>query len=217
MAVHQSIKTFHARRGRMSSSRQHILANTVPQYLLVQPNDQIDLRDESPSGLVTIDFGCGMGDATIKLLEQNPDRVVLAMDVHTPGICRIADHAHQNNLTNLRLHHGDGLTVLESWLAPHTIDTLLVLFPDPWPKSRHHKRRLLQTSFLNTAHQLLEPKGRLVIATDDESYAEHITEIVNACSLFERLPINHEIPSTGFARRGLRLGNRIEIFTLAPR
>ena len=216
MTSSPSIRTFHARRGRMSSSRLRILDDIVPRFELAHDTRAIDLHDATGASKVIIDFGCGMGDATIALLTEQPDAMVLAIDVHTPGICRIAEFADENNLEQLRIHHGDGFIVLEQLLAESSVDTMLVLFPDPWPKAKHHKRRLIQPSFLALVHRLLNADGQLVIATDDSSYAEHINEVIDICDLFSRNPTDYRIPSTGFARRGIKLGNSIEIFTLNP-
>ena len=211
-----SIKTFHARRGRMTSTRTNVMNNVFPRYDLTQLTTPITLKAVKSSDEAIIDFGCGMGDATIHCLKAKPNSVVLSMDVHTPGICRIAEYANSQNFDNLLLHHGDGLDVLRDSLEPKSIDLLLTLFPDPWPKARHHKRRLIQHSYLALAHKVLNSSGKLVIATDDYSYAEHIAEIVENNDLFSRDDVNVEIPSTGFARRGQQLGNQIEVFTLSP-
>jgi tRNA (guanine-N7-)-methyltransferase len=192
------------------------MSDVVPRFSIDGTRERINLKNQANNNRVIVDFGCGMGDATIALLDQEPDSVVLAIDVHTPGICRVAEYADEHSKENLRVFHGDGFIVIEDWLESHSVDVFLVLFPDPWPKVRHHKRRLVQESFFATAHRLLADNGQLVIATDDASYAAHITETIAKTKLFTREEINFDIPSTGFARRGTKLGNTSEIFTLSP-
>ncbi len=211
-AEQSSVKTFHARRGRMTVTRAHILENVLPKFELPDGEEVIDLRQTLNSPDVIVDFGCGMGDATLALLEAGHS--VLALDVHTPGICRIAEVAEASALKNLALVHGDGIPVLQDRLTPKSIQTFLALFPDPWPKARHNKRRLIQPTFLDIVRNLLTEDGELVIATDDASYAEHIKEVINEYTGMQLAPNTFEFPDTGFHRRGLKLGNLVEIFTL---
>jgi len=190
----------------------HILENILPKFELPAGDDVLDIREVLNSPEVIVDFGCGMGDATLALLEQGHS--VLALDVHTPGICRIAEVADASEFTNLALVHGDGIPVLQERLAPSSIKTFLVLFPDPWPKAKHNKRRLIQPHFLDIVRDLLTIDGELVIATDDASYAEHINEIISDYKCMQLVQNTFEFPDTGFHRRGLKLGNEVAIFTL---
>jgi tRNA (guanine-N7-)-methyltransferase len=211
-AEQSSVKTFHARRGRMTTTRAHILENVLPHFELPAGDGALDLRQILNSPEVIVDFGCGMGDATLSLLEVGHS--VLALDVHTPGICRIAEVAKDSGFQNLALVHGDGIPVLQERIVHNSIKSFLVLFPDPWPKAKHNKRRLIQPAFLDIVRNLLTPDGQLVIATDDASYAEHITEVIADYKKMKLAPNTFEFPDTGFHRRGLKLGNSVEIFTL---
>ena len=207
-----SVKTFHARRGRMTTTRAHILENVLPEFELPNGDEALDMREILNSPEVVVDFGCGMGDATLSLLEVGHS--VLALDVHTPGICRIAEVAQASGFKNLALVHGDGLPVLQDRLKADSIKTFLVLFPDPWPKAKHNKRRLIQPAFLDLGRNLLTADGELVIATDDASYAEHIAEVILSYEGMQQTPNTFEFPDTGFHRRGLKLGNSVAVFTL---
>lgn len=195
----------------MTVTRAHILENILPKFELPAGDDLLDIREVLNSPTVIVDFGCGMGDATLSLLEAGHS--VLALDVHTPGICRIAEVADASGFTNLALVHGDGIPVLQERLALGTIDTFLVLFPDPWPKAKHNKRRLLQPHFLDIVRNLLTPDGQLVIATDDASYAQHIEEVFAHYPSMQIAPNTFEFPETGFHRRGLKLGNSVAIYS----
>ena len=208
----RAIKTFHARRGRMTKTRIDLLNQVVPQFELPTGNEPLDLRVHLRDENVIVDFGCGMGDATIALLDQG--KSVLALDVHTPGICRVAQHAYENGLTKLAVVHGDGVPVLQTGLLAASIETFMVLFPDPWPKVKHNKRRLVQPAFLDVVRGLLTQTGQMVIATDDASYAEFISEVIQGYTPMIRVANTFDLPDTGFHRRGLKLGNTVEIFTL---
>ena len=211
-AEQSSVKTFHARRGRMTTTRAHILENVLPKFELPAGEGELDLRQILNSPDVIVDFGCGMGDATLSLLAAGHS--VLALDVHTPGICRIAEVAKDSGFQNLALVHGDGIPVLQERIFHNSIKTFLVLFPDPWPKAKHNKRRLIQPRFLDVVRNLLTADGDLVIATDDASYAEHIQEVLADYKGLQLAPNTFEFPDTGFHRRGLKLGNSVSVFTL---
>jgi len=196
----------------MTTTRAHILENVLPKFELPAVDDPLDLRELLNSPEVIVDFGCGMGDATLALLEAGHS--LLSLDVHTPGICRIAETAFASEFMNLALVHGDGIPVLQDRLIPESIKTFLVLFPDPWPKAKHNKRRLIQPNFLDIVRNLLTTDGELVIATDDASYAEHIHEVIADYKGMQLAPNTFEFPDTGFHRRGLKLGNSVAVFTL---
>jgi tRNA (guanine-N7-)-methyltransferase len=196
----------------MTVTRAHILENILPKFELPQGDDLLDIRERLNAADVVVDFGCGMGDATLALLDAGHS--VLALDVHTPGICRIAEVSHASGYENLALVHGDGLPVLQDRLAANSIKTFLVLFPDPWPKAKHNKRRLIQPAFLDIVRNLLADDGQLVIATDDASYAEHIQEVLAGYTDLQIGPNTFDFPDTGFHRRGLKLGNSVSVFTL---
>ncbi|NBU31811.1 MAG: hypothetical protein EBS36_01375 [Actinobacteria bacterium] len=198
----------------MTSTRLQLIGDVVPKFLLPSSKEQIDLRTYLDSDSVIVDFGCGMGDATISLLRAG--NAVLAVDVHTPGICRIAQCAESMASAKLALVFGDGIPALASGLARSSIDTFLVLFPDPWPKARHHKRRLVQLDFLDLIASLLTGDGRLVIVTDDQSYAEHISQITSQCSSLHLTANDVDVPHTRFRQRAINLGNQISTFTLKP-
>ena len=214
VSTERAVKTFHARRGRLTKTRSELLAEAVPQYLLPHTTHPLDLRSHFDSPEVIVDFGCGMGDSTISLLEKG--KSVLAVDVHTPGICRIAQWANEHRNKNLALIHGDGIPILESQIKSHTISKFLVLFPDPWPKARHNKRRVIQLDFLELVARLLEPNGRLVIATDIDSYAEHITEVIASTNSMRLVSREYELPETKFRTRALEAGRQISVYELAP-
>ena len=150
-----------------------------------------------------------MGDHTVALAQSQSDIGVLAIDVHTAGLCEVAQTAHESSLTNILIHHGDGIDVMNDWLLPNSIAEVHILFPDPWPKIRHHKRRLIQQDFLNMVSKALQPNGLVRFVTDDDSYFEHATLMFDINPNFETANLEWDIPLTTYHKRALRLGHTI--------
>lgn len=193
----------------MSARRDHALNVLLPPMEISDLPRPIDLREVLGLSKVIIDFGSGMGDHTVALAQSQSELGVLAIDVHTAGLCEVAQTAHENSLTNVRIHHGDGIDVLRDWLLPNSISDVHILFPDPWPKIRHNKRRLIQQDFLNSVSKVLQPDGLVRFVTDDVSYFEHATLAFGKNLNFETANQQWEIPLTTYHKRGLRLGHTI--------
>ena len=208
------IRTFHARHGRLSDRRKYIAEYIIPTIDVINFDKPTDLRKLLDRDFVVIDFGCGMGDHTRTLSATHPDWGILAMDVHTPGVCDVADIAHSNGFDNIAVHLGDGIDILRDHLADDTISEVHVLFPDPWPKARHNKRRVIQTSFLEILSRVLVPNGLVHMVTDDDSYAEHIQEVIEGSSQFNQVDPDFIVPDTSYHRRAIRLGHSIHSFTV---
>ncbi|CAB4344490.1 unannotated protein [freshwater metagenome] len=205
------IRTFHARHGRLSSARIEAIERIVPEMTIHEIAEPVDLRLVFPERKVVIDFGCGMGHHTLALAAEG--FAVLAIDVHTAGIARIASYAHEHNLSNVRVYLGDGQDVLDS-LSDSSVDEVHVLFPDPWPKPRYHKRRLIHPEFLESVHRVLVAQGIMLIVTDDDSYASHISTVLKTKSDFAVNDAHKSTHVTRYHRRAESLGNTIHRFTL---
>jgi tRNA (guanine-N7-)-methyltransferase len=145
---------------------------------------------------VVVEIGFGMGDATAEMAAADPDTGILAVDVHTPGQGNLLMLADRLGLTNLRVANGDAVVLLRDMLPPASLAGLRVYFPDPWPKPRHHKRRLIQPAFLDLALPLLRPGATVHCATDWEPYAEQMLEVLSAAP-----ELVNQDPSGGFAAR----------------
>jgi len=207
------IRTFHARHGRLSDRRKHIAEHIIPSLDVINLPKPLDLRRHLSRDYVVIDFGCGMGDHTRAMSVDHPDWGILAMDVHTPGVCDVADIAESNGLTSIAVHLGDGIDILRDHLAEATISEVHILFPDPWPKARHNKRRVIQTSFLDIISRILCPGGVVHMVTDDDSYAEHIQEVLTQSNQFVGVENNFVVPGTAYHRRAIRLGHSVHTFS----
>ncbi|CAL9501729.1 tRNA (guanosine(46)-N7)-methyltransferase TrmB [Streptomyces sp. enrichment culture] len=145
---------------------------------------------------VVLEVGFGMGEATARMAAADPDTNILAVDVHTPGQGNLLGLAERKGLSNIRVGNGDAIILLREMLAPGALAGLRVYFPDPWPKKRHHKRRLIQPEFLTLAATRLAPGAVVHCATDWEPYAEQMLDVLTAHPDFE-----NTVPGGGFAPR----------------
>ena len=209
VSEHPHIRTFHARHGRMSARREQSLNQLLPKFEVTNARGPVDLAKEFGKEFVIVDFGSGMGAHSLNLAKSNSNVGILAIDVHTVGLIAVVDTATELGLENIRTHHGDGLDILKGWLLPESVDEIHVLFPDPWPKARHHKRRLITPLFLDLSYRALKPGGRLVFVTDDETYFESASSIISDYSRFTVALNDWEIPVTTYHQRAIRLGHKI--------
>lgn len=175
----EPIRSYHARRGRLSPNQRQVLQDHPELDLATYP-DPLDLTTVfGRHAPVTVEIGSGLGDTALHLAANHPDRDYLAADVHTKGIARTMLHLRERGLTNLRVLHGDGLDLIVRRLPEASLDELLVFFPDPWPKSRHHKRRLVRQGFARAAARVLTPGGTLHLATDIHAYADVMRDVLD--------------------------------------
>ncbi len=214
---HRAIRSYVRRAGRLTESQQRAIDELWPVVGIEYSDQPLDLVDTfGRSAPLTVEIGFGNGDTLVQLAAESPDHNFLGIEVHEPGIGHCLIAAREAGIDNLRLIAHDAVEVLENQLAPGNIHRLNLYFPDPWPKKRHHKRRILQDKFLDLLHRRMADGAALHIATDWANYAEHIDELLDGSSLFvldERrehdgdAPIDR--PVTKFERRGLRRGHRI--------
>lgn len=180
------IRSFQPRRSRVTTGQGEYLERLWPQWGLdIDGQGTLDL-DAMFDGLpVVLEIGFGMGEATAEMAAADPGTGILAVDVHTPGQGNLLGLAERGGLTNVRVANGDAIILLREMLPPQSLDGLRVYFPDPWPKARHHKRRIIQPDFLTLAAPRLKPGAVLHCATDWEPYAEQMLEVLNAHPAFE--------------------------------
>jgi tRNA (guanine-N7-)-methyltransferase len=163
-----------------------------------------------------LEIGFGNGEALLTIARERGDWDCLGIEVYEPGVGRLLLQAHEAGVRNLRLLRHDAVEVLEQQLPDESIDEALVFFPDPWPKKRHHKRRLIQPPFATLLARKLAPGGVLRLATDWQPYAEQMLEVLNACELLVNSAPDRAFsprptirPATRFERRGQRLGHGV--------
>ncbi|WP_306206865.1 tRNA (guanosine(46)-N7)-methyltransferase TrmB [Actinoplanes sp. RD1] len=211
------IRTFHPRRGRMGNRHAEAFAELWPRFgITIEDGDRspLDLAElfgrEAP---VLLEIGFGMGDSTAAMAAADPGRSYLGIEVHTPGIANLLALVGERGLGNVRVAHGDAMELVRR-LSPGSLDAVHAFFPDPWPKARHHKRRLIQPANVALLRERLRPGGTLHCATDWAHYGEAMLEtldadpgLVNAYDGFAPRP--EERPLTKFEQRGVRAGRAI--------
>jgi tRNA (guanine-N7-)-methyltransferase len=211
-AADRPIRTFHPRRGRMSARHADATAALWPAYgLTVVDGDRTPLDLDALFGRVAprvLEIGFGMGDVTAAMAAADPGRDYLAVEVHTPGIGNLLALVGERELTNVRVAHGDALELVRR-LAPDSLDAVHVFFPDPWPKARHHKRRLIRAGNVALLSRAVRPGGVVHCATDWPHYASEMAETLAAEALLVRDERGADRPETKFERRGMRAGRPI--------
>jgi tRNA (guanine-N7-)-methyltransferase len=211
--THPPIRTFHPRRGRMSTRHHDAHEKLWPAYGITVADgdrDPLDLPGLfGRSAPVVLEIGFGMGDLTAQMAAATPERDFLAVEVHTPGIGNLLAIIGDTGLTNIRVAHGDAMQLVHR-LAPSALDAVHVFFPDPWPKARHHKRRLISPGNVALLRERLRPGGRLHCATDWPHYAEAMRETLDADPGLHPAPAGRDgRPETKFERRGTAAGRPI--------
>lgn len=227
---HRRIRSFQPRRSRVTHAQRQAIHRHWPSWGLdvdgTHVLDPDSLFDPLPVGApIVLEVGFGMGEATATMAAAEPGTGILAVDVHTPGQGNLLRLAHRDGLTNVRVANGDAMILLREMLPPSCLDGVRVFFPDPWPKTRHHKRRIIQPEFLDIAAPRLKPGALLHCATDWEPYAEHMREVLTAHRAFENTqpdggftPRPGFRPRTRFEGQGLDKGHRVRdlIFRRRP-
>jgi tRNA (guanine-N7-)-methyltransferase len=163
---------------------------------------------------VIVEVGFGMGETTARIAAANPGNDYLAIEVHGPGVGSLLKRIGEGEIANIRIIQHDAVDVLRHMIPESSLAAIHVFFPDPWPKKRHHKRRLLQAGFVELAASRLAPRGILHVATDWQEYAEHVLGVLEATRGLSNTaagfaPRPEWRPETKFERRGLALGHGV--------
>ena len=195
------------RRGRLTSGQARALAEHADRYRLTDPAEC--------AAPVLLEVGFGMGHALAAFAEAHPDWTCVGVDVYQPGIGSLILQCERAEIANVRIVEDDVRRVLPGW-PDGSIRLVAVYFPDPWPKARHHKRRLVQPAFAAEVARVLEPGGSVLLATDWAPYAERMLEVMeaepglaNASGAGAFAPRSSERPVTRFESRGEALGHAV--------
>lgn len=217
---HAPLRTFHPRRIALGKDRQDALRRLFPELgFSVHDEPAFPRRADGTldaeamfgrTAPLVLEIGPGMGETTVAMAAADPSRDVLAVEAHVPGIANLLALVRDAGLTNVRVGHGDALDLARDALAPGSLDEVRAYFPDPWPKSRHHKRRLVQAAHVELLRSRLRVGGTLHVATDWAEYADQMLEVLAAdpgldVTGFSPRPPHR--PVTKFEARGLDLGH----------
>lgn len=214
-APHRTIRSFVLRAGRMGTGQMRALAELGPRFLIPYAPLPLDLDARFGRDAPKIlEIGFGMGSATATIAQAHPELDYLGIEVHTPGIGALLKNIGEMGLENLRIIQHDAVEVLQHMIPDASLDGLHIFFPDPWHKKRHHKRRLIQASFVTLLARKLKPGGYLHLATDWADYAQQMLEVlsadpalINTANGFAPRPEYR--PLTKFEQRGVRLGHGV--------
>lgn len=212
------IRSYVIRSGRITPAQEKALAEDWSFFGLDLHQGTAALAGAFPDTAndLVLEIGFGMGDSLLIMAEQHPEQNFVGIEVHVPGVGRLISEARKRNLHNLRVFCADAIDVLNDCIIDDSLTRLQLFFPDPWHKSRHHKRRIVQPEFIDLVVQKLRTDGVLHMATDWEPYAEVMLEVASAHSQLKNIADDAQYsarpgyrPATKFEQRGERLGHAV--------
>jgi tRNA (guanine-N7-)-methyltransferase len=211
----RSIRSYVLRQGRISNAQRRAHAELFPVYgvpFSPAPLDLVALFGRAAPK--TLEIGFGMGETTAAIAQQHPECDTLGVEVHTPGVGSLLARIAELRLANVRIVQHDAVEVIEKMIAPEALDGVHLFFPDPWPKKRHHKRRLIQAPFVSLLASRMKPGAVLHACTDWEDYAAQMLQVLSAEPTLQNTASGYAArpdsrPQTKFERRGLSLGHRV--------
>lgn len=213
----RQIKTYVLRAGRMGTGQIRAFDQYGDRFLLPYQTERLDVNVAfGHSAPLILEIGFGMGDATAHIAQVRPGDNFLCCEVHEPGVGALLKRCGENDIGNIRIVQHDAVEVMDHMLGQDSLDGVHIFFPDPWHKSRHHKRRLIQSPFVQRLAQHIKPGGYLHLATDWAPYAEQMMAVLSAEPLLvntggagQFAPQPDYRPLTKFENRGLKLGHGV--------
>ena len=225
VAFPKNIKSFVKRAGRTTTGQAKAFEVWGPQFLLTYVPESLNMAkafglngDDSAAGPVILEIGFGMGEATAHIANVRPKDFFLCCEVHEPGVGALLKRIGEQDIQNIRILQHDAVEVIDNMLPVASLDGVHIFFPDPWHKSRHNKRRLIQTPLIAKLAARLKPGAYIHCATDWEPYAVQILEVLSAEPLLHNTATNDQggyavkpdyRPLTKFENRGLKLGHGV--------
>ena len=210
------IRSYILRQGRITAAQTKAIQENLKRHAIVFENQPINFNDvfQNRSGDLVLEIGFGMGTSTAEIAKANPNKNYIAIEVHSPGVGNLIKLIQENDIFNLKIIQHDAVEVLNAMIKNDCLDGIHIFFPDPWPKKRHHKRRLIQESFLKLMAQKIKQSGYLHIATDWEDYALWIIDLLDKETLLQKTSENFfekpdYRPLTKYENRGIKLGYKV--------
>ena len=211
------MRSFVLRGGRLTEGQKRALDEFWPRFGIEKGESLLDFKtlfgNDAP---VIMEIGFGNGDATWQMAQAHPAENFLGVEVHQPGVGRLLLQMEQHGIANIRIANDDAVEFLRERVPEESLDGVRIYFPDPWPKKRHHKRRLIQSSLIELLASRMRPGALLHLATDWEPYAEHMLEVMRLSDGFVNLSPSGDFcdqpewrPETKYERRGERLGHQV--------
>lgn len=213
----RTIKSFVIRAGRMTHGQKLALATGWKNYGLELADQELDYKHIfGRTAPITLEIGFGMGQSLFTMAQQTPEEDFIGIEVHKPGVGALIGLLQESPLPNIKIFNCDAIDVLKQAVPNDSLNRLLLFFPDPWHKTRHHKRRIVQADFVQLVRSKLRIGGILHMATDWQPYAEHMLDTMQTAQGFQNMAANNhyiprpsERPKTKFENRGEKLGHDV--------
>ncbi|MCX7121293.1 MAG: tRNA (guanosine(46)-N7)-methyltransferase TrmB [Gammaproteobacteria bacterium] len=217
--IKREIKSFVKRQRRITARLQNAHDLAWPQFGLTVSDEKLNLNEIFNRDAEKIcEIGFGHGDTLLPMAIHNLDKDYLGIEVHVPGIANVMMGIIENNLSNVRVIQNDAVKILENNIPDHSLSRVHIYFPDPWPKKKHHKRRIIQPEFVQLLRQKLIVGGVIHCATDWEEYAKHMMSVLSSADGFKNMIADHQYAdnetlklraNTKFEKRGVKLGHGV--------
>lgn len=211
LSQEKSIRSFVRRQGRMTRAQNEAIDVLSSKYCIDYQMQTIDINNyfDQPAPIV-LEIGFGMGSSLLEMAQHHPEMNFLGIEVYRPGIGSLLSAMEKNSVHNIRVICADAVEVLNHMIKDNSLSRVQIFFPDPWPKKRHHKRRLIQLPFIQLIYPKLKSQGILHLATDWQPYAEHMLQVINEFKGFNEISESTlKRPLTKFEKRGNKLGHEI--------
>jgi len=215
--THRNIRSFVLRKGRLTIAQQHALDELWPHYGIERGETVMDFDDHfDHSADVILEIGFGNGESTWQMAEQEHDKNFIGIEVHEPGVGHLLMALEEHGIENVRIACEDAVPFLKLRIAESSLAGVRIYFADPWPKKRHHKRRIIQPDFVKELARCMTKDSILHLATDWQPYADHMLEVMQASTEFVNLSPDGDYcerpdwrPYTKYEERGERLGHEV--------
>ena len=213
----RAVRSYVLRAGRVTEGQQRALDELLPRFGVGPGGEPVSFSELFGNGRpVVMEIGFGNGEATWRMARAEPEVNFVGVEVHRPGVGRLLLKIEEHGLENIRIACEDAVELLQQRVEDASLDGVRIYFPDPWPKKRHHKRRMVQPAFVQLLARKIKPGGILHLATDWAPYAEHMLEVMQEAAEFENLSPSGRYcekpdwrPPTKYERRGEKLGHEV--------